>query len=143
MWFSRFFRHRQKSQREESPSGPSVNQGIFYLYLIIMLQVVFVLGLVGFIMFVGKILATPTWVFLAAFAAGVGGIVYIYRKARSQFNRLRESFRRVDLSDRNYEISIMGGVLTMRVEQNSNRLLEAPTKSSVLDTDAVETPVSR
>lgn len=142
MWFSRLFKRNQKPA-EEGPREPTLNQGIFYLYLIIFLQVFFVLALVGVIMFIGKVLATPMWVFLAALLLGIWGFVYIYRKARSQFQKLREAISRVDLSDRNYEISFMGGVLTMRVEQNPRRLLEAPPNSPLMDTETLETPVTR
>lgn len=144
MWFSRLFKRNAKSA-EEGRQEPSLNQGIFYLYLIIFLQVFFVFALVGVIMFVGKVLATPMWVFLAALLFGVWGCVYIYRKARRQFQKLREAISRVDLSDRNYEISFMGGVLTMRVEQNPRRLLEAPPSSSaIMETETLETtPASR
>jgi len=142
MWFSRLFKRNQKPAEEERRE-PTLNQGIFYLYLIIVLQVFFVLALVGVIMFVGKVLATPMWVFLAALVCGIWGFVFIYRKASRQFHKLREAVSRVDLSDRNYEISFMGGVLTMRVEQNSRRLLEAPPDSPIMDTETLETPLTR
>lgn len=142
MWFNRLFKRSPKPDNE-GPKEPTLNQGIFYLYLIIILQAVFVLALVGLIMFIGKVLATPLWVFLAALLAGVYGCVHIYRKARQQFQKLREAISRVDLSDRNYEISFMGGVLTMRVEQNPRRLLEAPAAPALLEPKTIETPVVR
>lgn len=142
MLFNRLFRRKQKVAGEEKPEQ-ELNQGIYYLYLIIILQVVFVMVLVGIIMAIGKVLATPMWVFLAALLMGVGGCVYIYRKARRQFQRLREAINRVDLSDRNYEISFMGGFLTMRVEQNPRRLLEAPTNTAIMDAERLESQPTR
>ncbi|MGA7827050.1 MAG: hypothetical protein WCA04_05295 [Geobacteraceae bacterium] len=142
MLFNRLFRRNRKVAEEENHE-PNINQGIFYLYLIIILQVFFVLALVGIIMAIGKVLATPMWVFLAALILGIAGCVYIYRKARRQFQRLREAISRVDLSDRNYEISFMGGVLTMRVEQNSRRLLEAPPNSPIMDAETLESQPTR
>jgi hypothetical protein len=142
MWFNRLFKRGQKSAGEEQRE-PTVNQGIFYLYMIIMLQVVFVFVLAGIIMFVGKVLATPMWVFLAALLLGIGGCIYVYRKARRQLQKFREAFQRADLADRNYEISFMGGVLTMRVEQNPRRLLEAPSNAPIMDADTLETHASR
>lgn len=141
MFFSRIFKRRKPSTTESNGNGlqPSINQGIYYLYMIIAVQVAFVFGLVAIIMFVGKVLATPGWVFLAAFLAGVAGCVYIYRKAKRQLQRLRDTIQRVDLSDRNYEISFMGGVLTMRVEHNASHLLEAPRKP-LLESETLETP---
>ena len=142
MWFSRLFKRNKKSSIEES-QGPSVNQGIHYVYLIIVMQLAFLFGILAVIMVIGKVLATPMWIFLLMMLLGVAGCVYIYRKARQQFQKFTENFRRVDLSDRNYEISFMGGVLTMRVEQSSHKMLEAPPSSAIIDTDPVETPVAR
>jgi phosphoglycerate-specific signal transduction histidine kinase len=90
-------------------------------------------------MLVGRVLATPLWVFLFALALGVWGCIYVYRKAKRQFQKLREAIQKVDLSDRNFEITVMGGFLTMRVEQNPRRLLEAPPEPPVLDAEPVDT----
>lgn len=141
MFFRRIFKRRERDKAKGN-GQPSVQQGIYYLYLIVGVQVLFVFGLVTVLMFVGKILATPGWVFLAAFLAGIAGCVYIYRKAKLQLQKLRDTIKRVDLSDRNYEISFMGGALTMRVEQNPGRLLEAAPRreQQLLESETIETP---
>lgn len=140
MLFRRIFKRRERVKANNSDQ-PSVQQGIYYLYLIVGVQVLFVFGLVTIIMFVGKVLATPGWVFLVAFLAGIAGCVYIYRKAKLQLRKLRDTIKRVDLSDRNYEISFMGGALTMRVEQNPGRMLDATPRhdQQLLETDTIET----
>lgn len=127
--------------QEEEPSeqrDSSINQGVFYLYMIIGAQIALVFGLVAVIMLVGKVLATPLWVFLFALALGICGCVYVYRKAKRQFQKLGEAIQKVDLSDRNFEITVMGGFLTMRVEQNPRRLLEAP-RDPILDAEPIDT----
>jgi hypothetical protein len=141
MWFSRFFK-RQKE--EKPPKGEStINEGIYYLYMIIGLQLLFVFGLLGVIMLVGKVISTPGWVFLGIFLLFLGSLVYIYRKAKKQFRRIKESLNNADLSNKNYEISIMGGMLTMRIEQNQNtpKLLDAPASASpepIIDAETIE-----
>jgi hypothetical protein len=142
MSFSRLFKRNKKSGVEEGQDS-SIGQGIHYVYLIIVMQIAFLFGVLAVIMIIGKVLATPMWVFLATMILGVAGCVYIYRKARQQFQKFSENFRRVNLSERNYEISFMGGMLTMRVEQSSQKLLQAPVASPVIDAEAVETPVVR
>jgi uncharacterized membrane protein len=132
MWFSRMFRRRKQQASDKKENiHENIGQGVFYLYLIVALQVVFVLGLVSLIFIVGKILATPWWVFLLALFMLVAGVVYIYRKAKQQFRRIRESFQASNMPNRNYEISFMGGMLTMRVQQNPRKLLNAPEDSQV------------
>jgi hypothetical protein len=137
MLFGNLFKKPQKAEEEDVPQEPTINQGIYYLYLIIGLQVFFVLALASIIMVVGKVMATPMWVFLFAFSLCVGGGYYIYRKAKRQFQKFRDTFNRTDLSNRNYEISFMGGVVTMRVEQAQRPLLEAP-QPNVVDAKTVE-----
>ena len=140
MWFHNPFRGL-KTPNEEQPDGidSSINQGVYYLYMIIGAQIALVFGLVAIIMLVGRVLATPLWVFLVALALGVWGCITIYRKAKRQFQKLREAIQKVDLSDRNVEISVMGGFLTMRMEQNPRRLLEAP-RDPILEVEPIETP---
>jgi len=141
MWFRNPFKKRPpkpKADEEARQDPTSINEGIYYLYLIIGLQVLFVLVLASIIMVVGKVMATPMWVFLFAFAMCIGGGYTIYRKAKKQFQKFRDTISRTDLSNRNYEISFMGGMLTMRVEQAPPRpLLEAP-QPNVVETKTIE-----
>ncbi len=130
---------REPKQDQADTSDPSINRGIFYLYTIIGAQIALVLGLMLFMMLVGKVLATPLWVFLGVLGLGVWGLVYIYRKAKRQFQKLRETLQNVDLSGHNFEISVMGGFLTMRVEQNPRRLLEAPAADPLIEPDPIDT----
>jgi hypothetical protein len=150
MWFSRLFRRKKEEKQPDTAksradSEPTIDQGVLYLYMIIGLQVLFVFGIMGIIMFIGKVISTPGWVFLLMFALSVAGLVYIYRKAKKGLRRLKESFSG---ADRNYEISIMGGMLTMRIEQNPNahKLLEAPFSASdepVIDAETKEVDPTR
>lgn len=105
-----------------------INRGVFYLYGIIGAQILLVLGLMVGIMVIGKVISTPLWIFLFTFIVGIAGFVYVYRKAKRQLKKFREALNNMDLSDRNFEISLMGGMLTMRVEQANRPLLEAPRR---------------
>ena len=143
MWFSRLFkRAKEEPEPAKEKREASIPQGFYYLYVIIGLQIVFVFGLLGTIMLIGKVISTPGWVFLFIFLLFAGSLVYIYRKAKKQFQRLRESLSKTDLSRNNYEISLMGGMLTMRIEQNPNapKLLEAPSQPAepIIDAETIE-----
>jgi hypothetical protein len=144
MRFSRFFkRHKEEPQPLRGKPEATIPQGIYYLYMIIGLQVAFVFGLLCIIMLIGKVISTPGWVFLALFVLSVGSLVYIYRRAKRQFQRLKESLRSADLSKNSYEISLMGGMLTMRIEQNPNapKLLQAPSEPAtepIIDAETIE-----
>jgi len=145
MWF----RHSSKRKTEEhepetvnrrQEPQATIDQGVYYLYLIIGLQILFVFGIMGVIMFIGKVISTPGWVFLVMFLLFAGSVVYIYRKAKKKLKRFSESF---NSADKNYEISIMGGMLTLRVEQSQNapKLLEAPSSDCpgpIIDAETTE-----
>jgi hypothetical protein len=142
MWLKDMFANR-KNGNVKPERDPLVNRGVMYLYAILGGQVLLVFGILAGIMLIGQVLATPFWVFLAAGAVGVWGVVFVYRKIVQQLRKVREAFSRMDLSGRNYEISIMGGVLTMRVEQNPQALLEAPSPAApVIEAEPVERPVT-
>jgi glucan phosphoethanolaminetransferase (alkaline phosphatase superfamily) len=125
-----------RSPKEENSEEASINQGVYYLYLIVLLQVFFLFGILAVIVVFGQVLVTPLWAFMLAFGLAAWGCIFIYRKAKKKFNELRKTFREVDFSDKNLEISIMGGMLTMRLEHTSRPLLEAPS-NAVLDAETV------
>ena len=141
MWFkSNEEKHRSEADNKFWSDDATLDRGVYYLYLIIGLQVLFVLGLMGIIMFIGKVISTPAWVFLFLFGVSIAGILYVYRMAKKRLRKFRESFAQ---SDKNYEISFMGGMLTMRIEQNTNgaKLLEAPSRAAneqIIDAETVE-----
>jgi len=145
MWFRRSSKRKKEEHEPVADKGgqdspATIDQGVYYLYLIIGLQILFVFGIMAVIMFIGKVISTPGWVFLVMFLLFAGSIVYIYRKAKKKLKRFSEAF---NATDKNYEISIMGGMLTMRIEQNPNapKLLEAPLSASaetVIDAETQE-----
>jgi len=135
MWFSKLFKDRSKAEKSEAPPQDPINQGVFYLYFIMGAQVLFVFGLIAVLTAFGSFLATPTWVFVLAFVAGAWGIVALYRKIKRKLGRLMEAVKGANLGGQNYEISLMGGAFTMRVESSPARpLLEAPAASPIRDT---------
>jgi F0F1-type ATP synthase assembly protein I len=145
MFFKRLFK-RNSSSPASDKERDSINQGVSYFYLIIGLQVALVFGVLIAIMFIGKVISTPFWVFVMTFLLGVAGLIFLYRKAKQQWQRFSETIQRVGPSARTLEISVMGGMLTMRVEQDPRRLLEAGTdatpliESELIESEPIETP---
>lgn len=135
MWLKRLFKGNQNGS-DGARGEATINDGVYYLYVIIALQVFFLFGIIVAIVVFGQVLVTPLWAFALAFGLAAWGCIFIYRKANKKFNELRKSFQDVDLSDKNLEISIMGGMVTMRLEHNPRHLLEAPS-SNVLDAEPV------
>ncbi|HAA01775.1 MAG TPA: hypothetical protein DCZ69_01255 [Syntrophobacteraceae bacterium] len=140
MFFKRLKRDNNGAQKERDP----YNQGVSYFYSIIGLQVLFVFAMLFAIMFIGKVIATPFWIFVMTFFMGVAGFAYIYRKAKQQWLRFRETIQQVGPSARTLEISVMGGMLTMRVEKDDRHLLETGSESHpLIESKPIETSTIR
>ncbi len=153
MFFKRLFERRKKKKEEkkekkgkeglnlEKPAN--MTQGLTYMYTVIGLQLLLLFGLIIIFTVVGKVITTPWWVFLVILLTAVGGFIFTYYWAKRQFRNLRETVKGMNLSDKKLEVSIMGGALTMRIEQNPNRLLEAPSEKTVADAVTIEPTISK
>lgn len=126
-WFKEMFSFRKK--QTEKVSRPrdydDINRNVGYMYLVLGSQIALVFLIMGFMMFVGAVISTPWWIFAAIFIAGSSLCYYLYRKAKKKWEEFKNLIKQISLGDRNYEISIMGGVLTMRIEQSPRHMLEA------------------
>ncbi len=119
-WFRRIFRREnERKERARDEESLSLNRSVGYMYLIIGGKLLLVFVIMAIMMFIGAVISTPWWIFVAIFIAGVSVSYYLYRKAKKKWEDLKAAIRQINLADKNYEISIMGGMLTMRVEQRS------------------------
>jgi len=136
---SRFFRggSNKGGGVKGDSTGAEIDQGFYYMYLVLGLQVLFLFAILAVMMLVGKILTTPWWVFLLLFLGAIGGCIFLYMRIKRKFKDLKkavkETLKDVDLSGKNYEIRIMGGVLTLRVEQSAGRLIESRPATPLLE----------
>ena len=78
-----------KAAKRGEDREPTIDQGVHYLFMIIGLQVLFVFGIMGVIMFIGKVISTPGWVFLIMFVLFAASMIFIYRKAKKQIKRFK------------------------------------------------------
>lgn len=138
MLFKRLFKHQEQKEGSKQKKRSDAYHGFIYMGLAIALQPLLLLGLLAIIVFGGKIISTPWWIFLITFVVVIGGCTFIFYGIKKQFRKLRQTVKDMNLSDRNYEINIMGGALSMRIEQNPTRLLEAPPEGSVVDAVTIE-----
>ncbi len=121
MFFNKFF------NKNDSLKGESKNvkfgEGLLYLYMIIAAQVLLVFALMTIVVAMGTVLATPLWAVIAAILLFLWGAMLVYRQIRLQWRKVKETLKHQNFTDRNFEISFLGGVVTMKVEHNPARLL--------------------
>ncbi len=123
IWFKDLFR-KEDLYRKNKSDVEDLNRNVRYMYMIIGSQIFLVFVITGFMMTVGAFMATPWWIILGIFIMAMGFCVHLYRKAKKKWRELKEAIKQINLSDKNYEISIMGGILTMRIEHSPRALVE-------------------
>jgi hypothetical protein len=123
--FNRLNKRKKGSAEQPNREQVTIGRGILYLHLIIVFQIAFGLGLVIIIAVMGHVLMTPLWLLLFFFLLSVSGLIYLYRKVKKQVRELGQTIQRLNLSGQNHEVSVMGGMFTLRVEHNAPKLPEA------------------
>ncbi len=121
MFFNKFF-NKDDSLKDESKKV-KFGEGLLYLYMIIAAQVVLVFALMTVVVAMGTVLSTPLWAVVAAILLFLWGAMLVYRQIKLQWRKVKETMKRQNFGDRNFEISFLGGVVTMKVEHNPARLL--------------------
>lgn len=121
MFFNKFF-GKDESLKEDSKKV-KFGEGLLYLYLIIAAQVFLVFLLMTVVVAMGTILATPLWAVVAAILLFFWGAMLVYRQIKLQWKKVKQTLKNQNFADRNFEISFLGGVVTMKVEHNPARLL--------------------
>jgi membrane protein implicated in regulation of membrane protease activity len=122
----RLFRRKGKSSEPDKDRQSSIGQWVLYAHLIIALKILFLLGLVAVIAVMGRVLVTPLWILLVALFFLAAGIAFLYLKAKKQVQELGRTLKGLNLAERNHEIKVMGGLLSIRVEGDSPKLLQPP-----------------
>lgn len=131
---------KQGPRLQGDKSDPEVRRALVYMYVIIGSQVGLLFVVIIVLMFLGKVITTPWWVFALLFAAVAGGCVYAWHRVRRSIRNITTMAKEMNLGGRNFEISILGGALSLRVEQNTGRLLEAPPGLQEAEKAAIEAP---
>ncbi|MDD5476144.1 MAG: hypothetical protein PHU03_06485 [Syntrophales bacterium] len=131
-------RARQKKGKDDHEIG----KALVYMYVIIGSQVLLLFIVIIALMIIGKVITTPWWIFALILAAGTGGCVFAYYRFKQSLRNMKKMANEINLGDRNYEISVLGGALSIRVEQNRGSLLEAPSRHRDVERLAIEAPGS-
>ncbi len=121
MFFNKFF-SKGESLKDDSKKV-RFGEGLLYLYMIIAAQVLLVFALMTIVVAMGTVLSTPLWAVVAAILLFLWGAMLVYRQIKSQWRKVKETLKHQNFADRNFEISFLGGVVTMKVEHNPSRLL--------------------
>jgi hypothetical protein len=139
-----FFRFAQDKPMKKSNEKESMIKGIFLAYAILVLHVVLLMGLGFLVFFFRGIIVYMGWILAGGFIGIAGSAYYFYRKMKREAKTLKEMIRTPLLNGRSVEVSIFGGLASLKIgkpglpslpgdDADSIRLLEDPSGGSLRD----------
>lgn len=118
-------------------------KGIFMAYAILVLHVILLMGLGFLVFFFRGVIVYMGWILLAGLAAVVGSAYYFYRRMKQEGKTLKEMLKTPLLNGRSVEVSVFGGLASLKIGMPGNpplignagtdnlRLLEDPSESGI------------
>lgn len=97
----------------------------FYFYSIITFSLVLPAGVVGFLLFSGIAVKVMLSTLCLSF---LGGLAYLHRKITLQLQALQATFENLDRLEGDCQISLIGGLIQIRIEQSCKEVLPSPAK---------------
>ena len=120
-------------------------KGIFLAYFILILHVILIAFLGLLVFFFGGLVQYAGWIFLGGMAIILGSGYYFYRKIKKQGKDLKEMLRVPLLTGKSVEVSVLGGLASLKVSPSKDRpllenggpnatpLLEDPSKDDLTE----------
>ena len=120
-------------------------KGVMVGYSILILHVVLIAAIGMLVFFFGGVVQYAGWILLGGMAIILGSGYYFYRKIKKQGKDLKEMLRVPLLSGKSVEVSVFGGLASLKVGPSQDRslldkgngstvpLLEDPTKDDLTE----------
>jgi hypothetical protein len=118
-------------------------KGIFMAYAILVLHIILLMGLGFLVFFFRGVIVYMGWILLAGLAAVAGSVYYFYRRMKQEGKTLKEMLKTPLLNGRSVEVSIFGGLASLKIGRPGNPpllgnagtdnllLLEDPSESGI------------
>ena len=128
----------------KSNEKESMIKGIFMAYAILLLHVVLLIGLGFLVFFFRGVIVYMGWILAGGLVGIVGSAYYFYKKMKREGKTLKEMIHTSLLNGRSVEVSIFGGLASLKIgkpgppslpgnDADSIRLLEDPSGGSLRD----------
>lgn len=115
-----------------SQSGAKVSEvgkqftatGVLCLLAVVLFNLLVFAGATFCVMSLHEIMLAIPVILGVIFLCGIGGVIYLYRKLKRQVNEFAEKIELLENANDDYELNVMGGLLSVRVEHDPKKLLE-------------------
>jgi hypothetical protein len=122
----------------KTKSGDGLVKSVLLAYFILALHVLLIAGLAVLVIFFRGVVNYMLWIFLGGIAMIGFSSFYFFKRMRAEGKSLREMLKNPLFSGRSVEVSILGGMATVRLGQPSQQ--PAIGHDEVFDTPRLEAP---
>lgn len=102
--------------------GDGLIKSVMLAYFILALHVLLIAGMAILVLFFRGVVNYMLWIFLGGMALVGFSLLYFFRRMRAEGRSLREMLRNPIFSGRSVEVSLLGGMATVKLGQPSPRL---------------------
>lgn len=113
-------------------------KSVMLAYLILALHVLLIAGMAILVLFFRGVVNYMLWILLGGIALVVFSAFYFFRRMRAEGKSLREMLRNPMFNGRSVEVSLLGGMATLRLGQASRP--PAIEHDAVIDIPRLEDP---
>lgn len=120
--------------------GDGLVKSVLLAYLILALHVLLIAGMAIMVLFFRGIVNYMLWIFLGGIALIAFSLLYFFRRMRAQGRSLGEMLKNPMFNGRSVEVSLLGGMATVKLGQPSSSPLPAIGNDSAIDIPRLEDP---
>jgi predicted membrane metal-binding protein len=99
--------------------GDGLFKGVLLAYFILALHVLLIAGVAVLVLFFRGVVNYMLWIFLGGIALIGWAVFYFFRRMRAEGRSLREMLKNPIFSGRSVEVSILGGMATLKLGRPS------------------------
>jgi hypothetical protein len=118
-------------------------KGVFVAHFILLLHALLVIGIGLMILFFSGLVNYIAWLLIGGLALIAGAGYLLYKKAEKQGKNLQEMLALPHFAGKNIEISILGGMASIKVESNAgDSTKHLPDSDTVYNAPRLESPIT-
>ena len=119
--------------------GDGLIKSVLLAYLILALHVLLIAGMAILVLFFRGVVNYMVWILIGGLVIVVLSLFYFFKRMRAEGRSLREMLRNPMFSGRSVEVSLLGGMATVKLGQPKGQL-PAPDHETAVDIPQFEDP---
>lgn len=119
--------------KPKNEENRSIYTSVFFIALVLLLHIVLIAGLIFSVVLFKGIYDLRWWILAAGLLVIAGSGYYFYRRVKAGKRSLRDMMKDPAFKNSSMEISLMGGMATLRIahQDNQPRLVEIQQENAV------------